>query len=706
MDESDINETMIPISRLSEYFQAVSSMREKEMISVAILMSALEDVTKRQLIEDLGSLGVSPVQEFPRIELAQTLQIQLRRIRAVNQEVDLNPAPLPSFTEFLDALQGQGDTTHENKAAVIEAAYDYAVQEPSLFLLGHGLFRSKPEESLGKPVVAYRHQIEEAHRIVEQYFGNVMAVHEVGLGKTITAILVLSELLVRDPNLATLILVPTNLKNQWQREISRCTALPISSGSSEQDITTSQLILMSIDTAKEERRARLLVQRHWGLLIVDEGHVLRHEDTARYRFIYSLHTRRHLLLTATPVHNSPYDIYHQVNIIRPGMLGKKEVFAASHLYGERHLLKPEVLQERLQQVVSHRQRAETGLFFPKRVIHDIRIGDRSDTERELYDDVLRILRGIYRRHLGSFTYLRRPSGMEQGVSQIVLVSILVLRELASHPLAAIKTICSPLLNKVNRFAKATGDTTDLDELQKFKDKYSKLSWQSGLHRKTDALLKRLPALVDKYGRVIVYVEFRETQKILVERLLHGHELNLPPKTNVISFHGGLSIADKANQIERFNMNDKACFISTDAGGQGLNLQKGNVVVNFDFPWNPMRVEQRIGRADRLEQTAPQVMIENYITVGTIEQYVYQTLRQKMKVCEDVLGHILPVIFRLRIKGIHFYSDEDVLGIGQMILSSRDQEDLRRQFAALGQTIEEQTQSTQDKWALPRSWLDE
>jgi SNF2 family DNA or RNA helicase len=705
LEEHSVKERILPIARLTEYLHAVSGMRGTETISVNTLLPELEEITKRQLAQDLESLGFSSVQPFARLELAEVLQEQLRKVQASHRKIDLTLPPLPSPAEFLNNLRGQVDETHARRAPVIEAAYDYAEQEPSLFLLGHGMFRTRAVSPGDKTVIAYRHQVEEARRIVERYSGNVMAVHEVGLGKTITAILVLCELLAREPDLTTLILVPTNLKHQWEQELARCVDLPITTGASAQDILTGRLLLLSIDTAKEKHRAQLLSQRHWGLLIVDEGHLLRHEQTSRYSFVYSLHTRRHLLLTATPVHNSPYDIYHLANIIRPGTLGQKEAFAEAHLFGERQLLKPAVLQERLQHIVSQQRREETGLTFPHRTLHEISVKTRSDIEHELYDDVLQILRGIYRRHLGSVSYVRLPSGLEQGVSQLVLVSILVLRELASHPLAALKTISGPLLGKVESFAKAARDPTDLDSLQKFLKKYSKVTWKTGIHKKTDALLERLPGLVDKYGRVIIYVEFRETQKLLVGKLLKK-EVDLPAKTDIIPYHGGLPIAEKARQIQRFEQHDRACFISTDAGGQGLNLQKGNVVVNFDFPWNPMRVEQRIGRVDRLEQTASQVLIENFITVDTIEQYVYQILQKKLRVCQDVMGHVLPVIFRLRMQGIHFYSEADVLGIGQTILSSRDQEDLRQRFLALGQTIEEQAKASEEKWKLPRSWIDE
>jgi len=700
------DQEVIPISRLSEYLRAVGTLHGIESISFKDLLLSLNDITKRELQEDLLKLGFDSDTDLPRTSFARALRGHLKSIRTKSTLHDFGTSVLPTVDEFLNSLQMQEGTISGERASVIEAAYSYAEIATELFLSGHGVFRTKMEDQASEPIIAYKHQIEEARKIVEQFSGNAIAVHEVGLGKTITAILVLCELLVRKPDLTTLILVPTNLKNQWIQEITRCAELPIYTGSSPEQIASNPIVLISIDTAKEARWARLLVSRDWDFLIVDEGHLLRHDQTSRYRFVYSLHARRRLLLTATPVHNSPYDIYHQVNIVRPGYLGKKDVFAESHMIGERQLMKPDVLQERLQQVVSHQTRKNTGLSFPQRVIVDVQITERSELERQLYNDVLKILRGIYRRHIGTITYLRRPSGKEQGVSQLVLVAILILRELASHPLAALKTLSGPLQKQVTRFAELSSDTTDLEALRRIIDTYADQPWQQGSHAKTDELIQQLPELVKAYGRIIVYVEFRETQKVIIERLQRRREIGLPPKTDIISFHGGLTIKEKKHQIERFEQHAQAIFVSTDAGGQGLNLQKGNVVVNFDFPWNPMRVEQRIGRVDRLEQAADQVFVKNFITVDTIEQYVYQTLRQKLRVCEDVLGHVLPLIFRLRLREVHYFSEADVLGIGQIILSSKDDKDLRQKFLKFGQSLEEEIATKRKMWRPERKWIDE
>ncbi|HYR28421.1 MAG TPA: DEAD/DEAH box helicase, partial [Thermoanaerobaculia bacterium] len=340
---------------------------------------------------------------------------------------------------------------------------------------------------------------------------------------------------------------------------------------------------------------------------------------------------------------------------------------------------------------------------------------RSDEESHLYNQVLSLLRGIYRWHLGGANFLRRPSGKEQAVSQLVLIAMLVLRELASHPAAAIKTMAGPLKKTVEKLAKASGAAADLRNLDAklavLAKQYGDETWGAGKHRKTDHLIEQLPALAGKYGRVIVYVEFRETQKAIMSRLaqipkeaLRAHGLHRRPVT--IVYNGELSQTEKDHNVDRLNDAKHAWFISTDAGGQGLNLQSGRVVVNFDFPWNPMRVEQRIGRVDRIGQRAPNVIVQNYLTIGTIEEYVYRALRQKLNVCEDVLGRVIPQIFQLERVHARYATPEDVLGIGQIILSSENEDDLRAKFRQFGAEIDPDLEAASSIYRPPKRRLDE
>jgi SNF2 family DNA or RNA helicase len=186
--------------------------------------------------------------------------------------------------------------------------------------------------------------------------------------------------------------------------------------------------------------------------------------------------------------------------------------------------------------------------------------------------------------------------------------------------------------------------------------------------KTQTLLNKLPEFLAASPKMVVYAGFLETIKSLKIAI----EANAKVKPALFIYTGLLSRGLKTAVIERFRAEKKhALLLSTDSGGEGLNLQEAGGIVNFDFPWNPMRVEQRIGRVDRVGQSRPRVWVWNMITEGTIEEYVYSVLEGKLDVCTKVLGDLDSPITRLMLRN----RLED-LGIGQIILSARDPADLK------------------------------
>lgn len=693
----------IPVARLRAYVHSLGQFKGLDAIAFDDFAASLQDVTRRELTDDFTAWKLSWTSgSFPYAKLARSIHAEVHRRQYRAIAIEPRPPAIPAANELLEGVRSYSDAAWAREAPLIEAAYAYAEERPAHFIASHG------DAADGR--TAFRHQVEEARKIVEEMLGNGIVVHEVGLGKTITGILVMLELVRRDPELTCLILVPSNLREQWAGEIASWSELKIAND--DRTLHEDPYVLLAVDSAKEERRAAVLQSRRWGLLLVDEGHWFRNDDTERYRFAYALRARFRLLLTATPVHNSGYDIFHQVNMVRPGHLGRKAAFADNYMRGERQIINAPELQAKLAPVLSQRQRQETDHPFPTRAIVEVAIAasERSQDEVDLYNDVLSLLRGVYRWHYGGTTLLRRSSGKEQAVSRLVLIAMLILRELASHPVSAIKTLGGALRDTVEKLAERTRDTEDLRKLDlRLRDivnRYENATWGLGQHRKTDRLIERLPELAQECGRVIVYVEFRETQKAIVDRLTHLpkpqlHEAGLASRPQIISYHGGLSQAEKARQIERLRKARQAWFISTDAGGQGLNLQDASVVVNFDFPWNPMRVEQRIGRVDRIGQKSDVVSVENYITHGTIEEYVYHTLREKLHVCEDVLGRVIPQMFQLRGMEGRYASPDDVLGIGEIILRSEDEADLRRRFREFGDDLGAEEARLSKLWAPRR-----
>src|SRR5207244_2759222 len=145
--------------------------------------------------------------------------------------------------------------------------------------------------------------------------------------------------------------------------------------------------------------------------------------------------------------------------------------------------------------------------------------------------------------------------------------------------------------------------------------------------KTDQLLQLLEQFPDK---MVIFTQFRATQEMLWSRLLQaGHELAV--------FHGGLTRLEKEAAIERFR-GPARLLLATESGSEGRNLQFAHAICNFDLPWNPMRIEQRIGRLSRIGQTHD-VHVFNLVAADTVEAALLHLLEAKLSLFELVIGEI-------------------------------------------------------------------
>ncbi|GAC1431233.1 MAG: hypothetical protein NVSMB65_04730 [Chloroflexota bacterium] len=147
------------------------------------------------------------------------------------------------------------------------------------------------------------------------------------------------------------------------------------------------------------------------------------------------------------------------------------------------------------------------------------------------------------------------------------------------------------------------------------------------HAKLDRLLALLRDLPDK---LVIFTQFRATQDLLMQRLTQAGEA-------AVAFHGGLSRLQKEAAVRLF-AGPARVLVSTDAGSEGRNLQFCNVVCNFDLPWNPMRIEQRIGRLSRIGQTRD-VHVVTLVAAGTLEEALLSLLDAKIAMFELVIGEI-------------------------------------------------------------------
>ncbi|MGG1314639.1 SNF2-related protein [Cohnella laeviribosi] len=485
------------------------------------------------------------------------------------------------------------------------------------------------------------HQTETARRVLYEMRGRAILADEVGLGKTIEAGLVLKEYLVRGLVRRALILVPASLVLQWVRELNGKFGIPAVAHKKmyhwEHDI-----VVASMDTAKREPHRSFLHGSEYDMLIIDEAHKLKNKKTGNYQFVSDLRKKYCLLLTATPVQNDLSELYNLITLLKPGQLGGEGEFAANFVVGRRVAKNEDKLQEALGQVMIRNRRSDGGLEFTKRTVTNVPLRLSPD-EQALYDGVTQ--------------YVRQHAQAERGDLASMLSLVTLQREVCSSRDAVFLTLIN-LSKKIPPDSPLHARIWELVELIR--------SIQS--NTKAEATMK----LVENIGeKVIVFTEYRATQEYLL-RYFKEHGLSAVP------YRGGMNRGKKDWMMDLFRRRAQV-LVATEAGGEGINLQFCHHIVNFDLPWNPMRVEQRIGRVHRLGQTED-VRIFNLCTLGTIEEHILHLLHEKINMFETVIGELDEIVERIE--------REESLErrLAKMLLESADERELRSRIDGLGDAL--------------------
>jgi SNF2 family DNA or RNA helicase len=483
----------------------------------------------------------------------------------------------------------------------------------------------------------FEHQIATAGVVLRRMRGRAILADEVGLGKTIEAALVLSELRARGLARRALVVTPAGLVGQWQEELDRKFALPsqVVTGSSAGDLESGgangigaggdhPVVLASLAAARRDPLRSVLVGQDWDVVIVDEAHRVRNPRGASGRLARDLRSRQLLLLTATPVENRLDDLFQLVSLVAPGLLGTAAEFRRTHGSGAAGgsgasvaVRNIEQLQARTREVMVRHRRSEVALILPQRLAETVKV-HLPEPERRLYQDVADRIRG---------------EGRDAAPSR--LMGLRSLARLAGSSPAAL----APALVRAG---------------------WDDLALRAGSlqhSRKEEVLIERVKGHLDRQEKVIVFTAFTPT----LERLASALET---AGVEVARYHGGLSRAAKDTAVQRF-ADDVPVLVSTEAAGEGRNLQFCHVMVNMDLPWNPMQIEQRIGRLHRIGQQHD-VLVTNIVGVGTIEDRMLEVLESKINLFELVVGELDMILGRVEedfdfesgIFGAYVQSDDD------------------------------------------------
>lgn len=484
-------------------------------------------------------------------------------------------------------------------------------------------------------VVPYRHQLQTARRVIFEMQGQAILADEVGLGKTIEAGLILKEYLLRGLAKKVLILTPASLLWQWYHELYEKFGISAGIQRSEWDWTYSDILIASLDTAKREPHASQITGIPYDLIIIDEAHKLKNSSTQSYRFVNSIQKKYCLMLTATPIQNDLKELYNLIGLIKPGQLGSYRSFRDRFIEDKRTPKNPQELKGLLSQVMVRNRRDEGTIQFTDRKVHPI-VVSLTPREQELYNKVTQFVKER-----------SRQTGLQN-----ILPLITLQREVCSTFLATALTLEKMMLNMEPDLLTQVADL--LKALADVKQ-----------NSKCDALERLVSELDDK---IIIFTEFKASQEYIRYRLEKAGY-------STLAFDGTLS-RGKKQWIRHMFQKEAQILVSTESGGEGLNFQFCNQVVNFDLPWNPMRLEQRIGRVHRLGQSRD-VHIFNLLTKDTIEEHIMYLLHQKINMFETIIGELDAILLHLNL-GKSFESE-----IMKIFLAYEEQEKIKERLDRFG-----------------------
>jgi SNF2 family DNA or RNA helicase len=340
------------------------------------------------------------------------------------------------------------------------------------------------------------------------------------------------------------------------------------------------------------------------MVIVDEAHCLKNRNSANWRLVDSLHKKFILMLTATPVENNLLELYNLITLLKPGLLETEAEFRNKHVTAGKPKVpkSPDQLRSLLGEVMIRNTRAAADVQLPRRIAATVPVIP-STAEAQVYEMVSQFVASQY----------RGPD--EKHVPRRTLD--LMLRQAGSSPAALRRSVTHALRDESSILAPARRWLeTILDAASGIEEsgKGSQLARMLGAHP----------------GKAVVFTEFIPTLEHL-RQVCEEHGISYA------LFSGDLSRVEKDSAIARFR-DQASVLLSTGAGGEGRNLQFADTVVNFDLPWNPMQIEQRIGRVHRIGQ-AREVFVFNFCQQGTVEEQLLRVLHDKINMFELVVGEM-------------------------------------------------------------------
>ena len=594
------------------------------------------------------------------------------------------PARPMGFTVIFRSEDGsyQDETLYCQEGHILHIAEETPVvgERANIANLAWEARRIKNAHLLDRYHTAFASDIEPLPHQIEAVYDKMLGRHPLrylladdpGAGKTIMAGLLIREMMARDIVRRCLIMVPGNLVEQWQDELRSKFRLSFNLCDLRLDATDyleGEQIIVRLDQAKRPEYRYLLEQSYWDLIVCDEAHKMSAtysggeiDRTQRYRLGELLRglTTHYLLMSATPHNGKEEDFQLFLRLL------DEDRFEGRFRDGVRRLDTSDLVLRRVKEDLVT---IDSKPLFPERKAYTADY-NLSGQERELYEAVTTYCQEEF----------NRAERLETGRKNNVGFALTVLqRRLASSPEAIYLSLKSRRQRLEAKQTEYTDSLSDIEELfdqedleditaeerEKLEDEicYLATAAQSiielekeidtlrSLERQAESLRQsnvdskweklrviweqRLPEM-EKNGqrrKLIIFTEHRATLSYLVSKLTDL----LDDSSAIAQIHGGIPMTNRHTVQDRFQSNDGVqVLVATDAAGEGINLQRAHLMVNYDLPWNPNRIEQRFGRIHRIGQSEV-CHLWNIVTRETREGAVYSRLLEKLETIRKSLG---------------------------------------------------------------------
>ncbi len=455
-----------------------------------------------------------------------------------------------------------------------------------------------------KGINLFPHQMKTVNKVINQMDGRALLADEVGLGKTIEAGMILKEYLSRGEVETCLVLTPASLSFQWWNELTNKFKINCFNNRKGKGWHFFNIIIASLDKAKRKPHRNAIYERGFDMVIVDEAHRLKNNKTMNWKFVDKIPKKYLLLLTATPIQNNLKELYNLVSLVKPDLFKDYSNFKREHIKNKHEVQNIEKLQKSLEEVMIRNKRESINLEYTQRRVKLISLKLRAE-EKKLYDGITELVKDEY----------KKCTSANKSIFHLLTLQ----REVCSSSYALAQTLAKMCKN--DSYSSIRKRLRELLNLALEIDKNQKL-------KAVERILKEVD------GKVIIFTEYRATQQYIC---YHLYQQGYQP----VVFSGKLRDNQKEWAKRQFMANGDV-LVSTEAGGQGINLQFCNTIINYDLPWNPMKVEQRIGRVHRLGQDKD-VVIYNLSTTATIEEKIINLLDKKIDLFQSVIGDLNLII---------------------------------------------------------------